>query len=323
MKKTLLFALAIISFNFLIAQDIYISEYVEGTSQNKAIELYNPTSNAIDLSNYKLLLYKNGNSAADRTTVLSGTIQPNSTFVIVNHVATDEGYGTTSAELVAKADLLVPGVYSESAIYWNGNDAIALVTSAGTAVDLFGQIGMGSVFDISGEDNGWTNITDTDVDYWDGSATSSYHITDYNAGPLHWLSWTKNHTMVRKMSVTAGITANPSGFNAGAEWDTLAVDNFDNLGIREYVIPTNTKQIQNETSLHVFPNPSNTGNIIIKSSEKINSIEIYNIMGSKVYAENVNSKNFVNINSSKLENGVYFIKVYQNNTFKIERIILN
>ncbi len=46
-------------------------------------------------------------------------------------------------------------------------------------------------------------------------------------------------------------------------------------------------------------------------------------MGSKVFTQNTNSKNFVNITTSKLENGVYFVKVYQNNTFKIERVILN
>lgn len=36
-----------------------ISEYIEGSSFNKAIELYNGTNTTIDLSQYKLVLYAN------------------------------------------------------------------------------------------------------------------------------------------------------------------------------------------------------------------------------------------------------------------------
>lgn len=48
--------------------DIFISEYVEGWSNNKAIELYNPTDAAIDLSDYRLERYSNG--ATDRKSVV-------------------------------------------------------------------------------------------------------------------------------------------------------------------------------------------------------------------------------------------------------------
>ncbi|MFY9857550.1 MAG: lamin tail domain-containing protein, partial [Exiguobacterium chiriqhucha] len=41
----------------LNASDLFISEYVEGSSNNKAIELFNGTNAAIDLSAYKLELY--------------------------------------------------------------------------------------------------------------------------------------------------------------------------------------------------------------------------------------------------------------------------
>ena len=45
--------------------EIFISEYVEGWSNNKAIELYNPTDEDVDLSNYRLERYSNGPSAYD------------------------------------------------------------------------------------------------------------------------------------------------------------------------------------------------------------------------------------------------------------------
>ena len=54
-----------ISFN-LQAQDcseLFISEYIEGSSNNKCIEIYNPTDAAVDLSSYQLAFYFNGNNS--------------------------------------------------------------------------------------------------------------------------------------------------------------------------------------------------------------------------------------------------------------------
>ena len=54
--------------------DLFISEYVEGSSNNKALELYNPTNEAIDLSKYSLSRWSNG-ATTPLNTVLSGTIE--------------------------------------------------------------------------------------------------------------------------------------------------------------------------------------------------------------------------------------------------------
>ena len=42
--------------------ELFISEYVEGGSFNKAIEIYNPDSNAVDLSQYQLKLFQNADT---------------------------------------------------------------------------------------------------------------------------------------------------------------------------------------------------------------------------------------------------------------------
>ena len=66
--------------------DLFISEYVEGTGQNKAIEIYNPTSSPINLSHYQLERYSNGstNSSSGGVTQLSGVILPGDVFVVTN-----------------------------------------------------------------------------------------------------------------------------------------------------------------------------------------------------------------------------------------------
>ena len=66
MKKTLLILSAFVG-TFSMAQDcseLFISEYVEGWSNNKAIEIYNPTGTDIDLSQYFIVRYSNGATIA-------------------------------------------------------------------------------------------------------------------------------------------------------------------------------------------------------------------------------------------------------------------
>ena len=65
--------------------DLFFSEYVEGWSNNKALEIYNPTANSIDLSAYSITRYSNGADGTNGQIVpqqLCVTIGPYSTFVI-------------------------------------------------------------------------------------------------------------------------------------------------------------------------------------------------------------------------------------------------
>jgi hypothetical protein len=108
--------------------DLIISEYVEGSSNNKAIELYNGTGSSVDLSQYSLAQYNNGSATVTYTLALSGIVTSGSTYVIVNSSAT--------STLLAKANFTT----SNSTMTYNGNDAMAL--KHGTAlIDVIGQIG--------------------------------------------------------------------------------------------------------------------------------------------------------------------------------------
>ena len=62
MKKTLLLILSIIITGFLFAQDcedLFFSEYVEGSNTNKSLEIYNPTDATISLDDYQMSRYSN------------------------------------------------------------------------------------------------------------------------------------------------------------------------------------------------------------------------------------------------------------------------
>src|SRR5450756_420707 len=106
-----------------------ISEYLEGSSYNKAIELYNGTSLAIDLAQYKVCLYANGSATATGTLVLSGTLAASDTYVIANTGA--------NTAILAVADVL-----SNAVMNFNGDDAVSLDRVLDSShVDVIGQIG--------------------------------------------------------------------------------------------------------------------------------------------------------------------------------------
>jgi predicted extracellular nuclease len=116
--------------------DLLISEYVEGSSNNKAIEVYNPTATPVDLAaaSYSLKVYSNGMPTVGQTIALTGTIAPGEVHVVVQSQA--------GAALLATADQIT------TASLYNGNDAVVLV-KADTAVDVIGQIG------VNPGDPGW------------------------------------------------------------------------------------------------------------------------------------------------------------------------
>lgn len=112
------------------AGDLIISTYVEGTSWNKAIELYNGTGKTIDLSKYYLQKQSDGAGSFGYTLKLNGTLANGKSYVIVHKQA-----GT---DLMAKQQLV-----TDTLLQFNGNDAIALVRN-GITIDMVGKANAGA-----------------------------------------------------------------------------------------------------------------------------------------------------------------------------------
>lgn len=107
--------------------DLLISEYVEGSSNNKYVELYNGTGSPIDLGSqsYRLEVYANGANAPTSLIPLSGTVAAGEVYVVAHPSAT--------------AWNGVPDL-SSNGLNYNGNDAVAL-RKGNTLLDLIGNIG--------------------------------------------------------------------------------------------------------------------------------------------------------------------------------------
>lgn len=108
--------------------DLFFSEYVEGSSFNKALEIYNATGAAVDLSNYEIRLYSNGAAAPSQTVTLAGVLLADDVFVIAHPSA--------HATILAQADAT-----SGSVVNFNGDDAVELYKTGTGTVDVIGQIG--------------------------------------------------------------------------------------------------------------------------------------------------------------------------------------
>jgi predicted extracellular nuclease len=116
----------LLSLPLMVNADVFISEYVEGSSYNKAIEIYNSGSAPVSLSSYALKFYFNGNTSAGRTIGLNGTLAPGATYVVA--------HSSAAPSLLALANLSAGGNW------YNGDDAVALF-DGGAFVDVIGQIG--------------------------------------------------------------------------------------------------------------------------------------------------------------------------------------
>jgi len=180
----------------VIAQDnsLFFSEYAEGSSNNKYLEIYNGTGADIDLSDYSLSSCSNGCNEdneldyPDNVTFAEGTIIADGDVYVVYH-------GSADAAIVAEGD--------QTFTYLSNGDDVFAITEAGatassyTIIDIIGEIGddPGSGWDVAGTTNG-----------------------------------TKDHTLVRKSTVTSGNTdwsASAGTTEDNSEWIVLDQNTWD------------------------------------------------------------------------------------------------
>lgn len=173
--------------------DLFISEYAEGSSNNKYLEIYNGTGVTVDLSNYELWRISNGGNWPEGTVALSGNLANGDVLVVANSSADNAILSLSNATTA----------YS-TATFFNGDDAVGLAkkNASGTFV----------LIDAIGEDGadpgtGWSVAGTTDA--------------------------TAEHTLIRKSTVCSPTTnwANSAGTTANnSEWIVETQDYWTDAG---------------------------------------------------------------------------------------------
>ncbi len=241
---------------------IFISEYVEGSSFNKAIEVYNATHETVDLADLELRKYVNGSSSPSSAT-LTGSLPPYGVAVF-----TSDNSG--AADLVA--DLTSRGVpYTTlSLLTFNGDDALALCEVGGDVLDIIGEIGLdpgtawgsGSITTQNDTLRRKASIIwgDTDgsdafdpANEWDGFPEDDFSGLGAHDGPLH-------------LQVTCGTTTHSGGVHAtlGAAGSSVVGTNDLSLTVASLPATGTTAYIFNARfapgqTVTTVPNPAPAG----------------------------------------------------------------
>lgn len=181
---------------------VFISKYIEGTGNNKAIEIYNGTLSEIDLAtdHFVLQQYNNGSPSVSTTIPLSGTIPAGGVMVVARPFAS----GPYTNYPPDPAITSVPNLMTNKALTFNGDDVIVLRQGGafGSIRDRVGQVG--------------TNAT--------GSI---------------WSRNTTDRTLTRKSTIWTGNTTLAHTAFPLDEWEIAAKDDFSGLGSHDisYIDP--------------------------------------------------------------------------------------
>ncbi|RTY94828.1 T9SS type A sorting domain-containing protein [Flavobacterium sp. GSP27] len=245
------------------ATDLLFSEYIEGSSNNKALEISNATGAAISLSIYTIKKQTNGSGSWSTGLSLAGTLNTGSKFTIVNSLMASSCYPTSSANLSTSATEMT----------FNGNDAVGLFKN-GVLIDIIGT---------------------------------------FNGGTANFAA---DQTLRRKSTVTAPTTT----FNKTTQWDSFTSDTCNNLGSRTIEKTPKTSVALDINDIALYPNPSN-GTFSINNSNKRYAIEIYSIIGQKIYSDENSTKSEITLpNSVK---GTYLVRVTIDSNSVLKKLIIN
>ncbi|MDI3504767.1 MAG: hypothetical protein PWP64_1703, partial [Candidatus Cloacimonadota bacterium] len=227
----------------LPADNIFFSEYIEGGSNNKALEIYNPSDEDVDLSNYKMVLYSNGASDPGNTLTMEGMLTPGAVYVTAN--------SSSNQTILDVANS------TSTVTYFNGDDAIALVYIPGDEIiDVIGVIGTQTKWDVAGITNATENHTlvrkptvsqgNTD---WSAAAGTNTEDSEWLVFPQDTFNYLGSHTFGEQITETPVISP-AEGLNYTPIMVTISTTT-PNAEIRY----TTDGNIPSETEGTIYTNP--------------------------------------------------------------------
>ena len=274
MKKItslIIILLASIGFGYGQMSDLIISEYGEGTGNNKYIEIYNGTGANVDLSGYEIWRVSNGGTWPEATISLSGTLANGSAYLIANNLA--------DPIILAVSDL------TSGAVAWNGNDAAGLAKDDGFGtfflIDAVGTDGAdpGTGWDVAG-------TTDATLDH---TLVRKNNVCDPNT------NW----------SVSAGTNL------ADSEWIVLPNDNWSNLSIHSTICPCLSTVTWDGANWTPTSPPDNTTVAIIDANYNTTTFGSFSACSLTVnpgYMLTVNDGDFVEVENDVINNGTISVQ---------------
>jgi len=251
--------------------DLFISEYIEGSSNNKGIEIFNPTGASVDLSNYFVKLSRNGSGWGmyDADTEESGFVYQLDGALANGDVLV---IATDQATFQSDIQLSYPSV-----CHFNGDDAVGLFNN-NSLIDAVGNPSEdpGSGWAVAGIDNGTgehtlirkSSITEGNVD-WASSAGSSandsewivedqnyflnigFHLfgdTGENLGPTANAGQNQSVIFGSLVTLNGSASADPDGTIESYQWSQTAGTSVELSSMTEAVVTFTAPSSQDSLS---------------------------------------------------------------------------
>jgi len=200
------------------ASELFFSEYIEGSSYNKGLEIANFTGSSVDLSSYSIMKQTNGSGSWGGELNLTGTIANEDVFVVVN--------ASASSAMQSEADISSGG----AALSFNGNDPVGLFKN-GQLVDVLGDFNSTSSFAQN-----TTLVRKETV----ASPNTNYTSAEWDSYPSDTFSFLGAHAVSGSGSGDSEAPSIPTNIQISnvtqssfdMNWDAST----DNVGIDQYVV---------------------------------------------------------------------------------------
>ena len=255
-----------------IPEPLFFSEYIEGSSNNKALEIFNPTDYSIELKYYRIVQSVNGGGWKDYHLFPDGmSIPPKNVWVIINNKTASELFNHDNANEIEK---------TSGVVGFNGNDARGLLKITGNDTSLIDVIGISNVDPGTG---------------WDVAGIK-------NASA--------NKTLIRKARIAQGNTdwlSSAGTTEENSEWIVMPTDYFVNLGLHTFepgLISSLKTDIEQEV-LKVYPCPAKEF-LYAENPFGIGNFSIMDISG-KIILSIRSDETRVFFDVAALKAGLYFI----------------
>lgn len=337
-------ALFVASGAFAQGHELFFSAYNEGAhgsnstppgggalsaGNEKAIQIFNPTTATVDMGQYSIARYSNGSTAIteeeklvrNKPTTGNNSLTSSDVFV----------YGAVDATLLEITNVwdqqaaaytsTAPTVLLKGgAAAWNGNDAVALRRWTGGAAGVGTGI-IVDIFGVIGHDPGNPG--------WQSTVTVN-GVTE--------LVKSANQSLNRKGTIENGTRVNPSSatYQIGDEWEKYSEWNgvsdpsgwysqsYANLaghasmydGTYGAYAPVGILDDFNK-AISLYPNPTRESVKIKIENKKVASITILNALGQNIRINPINAaQKEIDVNVSTLKPGLYFVKFVGGDEYK-------
>ena len=338
--------------NFGQCDDLFISEYVEGYGNNRALEIYNPTNAAIDLSEYSVGRFSNGGISYVGIELPAEMLQPYNTYVVA----------------LDKRDSVGSGFETP---LWNGYQLYDYCTDILTGDTLIGNISGDTIFCVQYDADGLHLYGNEYRDFLDleGKA-DAYLCPVYNVNNAMYFNGNDAVVLVKGLNIDGtgsnvvdviGVIGDPAmadndaWVDASGSWLTrdktlqrkpevksgtgvviqTQQDTFEYAQYEVYwknyfqgLEKVNGKGHEcecdpdfvsstvdlNQVKFEMYPNPA-TSELFLVAEESIDRVEIYNLLGERVMTQNFtyNKGEPIQMSIGRLETGMYMVSLFFEN----------